>query len=193
MVNSLRSLVALLLVLSVGGVVLFFSLWRGARAEALRLDYNQGVLLDSVERYKVLDSLWALSVGVLKLELGELKEHRAQDAQLIRDMGIRLRRVQSVGRVFTATKYELRQITPITPSRWEYRTPYIDFRAQLGSDSVSLNADIVLYDTIVQVLHRVPRFKFLGIWFGTKGVRQEIMSRNPHTVVVAAHYLEIER
>lgn len=193
MVMSLKSIISALCVVSFVGAFVFFGLWRGARAEKQSLEYNQSVLLDSVGHYQVLDSLSALSIGVLRLEVGELKGYRAHDAKVIRDLGLRLQRVQSVGRVFTATQYELRQITPIAPSQWEYRTPYIDFSAHLGADSVSLNADIVVYDTIVQVLHRVPRFKFLGIWFGTKGVRQEVMSRNPHTVIVAAQYLEIGR
>ena len=47
-------------------------------------------------------------------------------------------------------------------------------------------------DTLVQILHRVPR-RFLFIRWGTKAVRQEILSRNPHTKIVYAEYVKIER
>ena len=47
-------------------------------------------------------------------------------------------------------------------------------------------------DTLHQILHRVPR-RLLFIRWGTKGVRQEIRSSNPHTRLVYADYVVIER
>ncbi len=180
------------------GFLLFLMLWCSGRDERNRLQYNQTVLLDSITVYRVRDSLTAISIGVLTLERDDLKRYRAQDAELIKDLNLRLRRVMSVGKVFSASKYEIRSIEPIGDRVWRYKTPYIDFKASLESDlsksnSELLSADVVIYDTIVQVLHRVPKFKFLGIWFGTRGVRQEIVSKNPHTVIVAAEYIDIKR
>ena len=43
-------------------------------------------------------------------------------------------------------------------------------------------------DTLRQIVHRVPR-RFLFIRFGTKAVRQEIVSSNPHTRIVYAEYV----
>ena len=45
-------------------------------------------------------------------------------------------------------------------------------------------------DTLTQVVHRVPK-KFLFIKYGTKAIRQEIVSRNPHTKIVFAEYIEV--
>lgn len=73
----------------------------------------------------------------------------------------------------------------------DYHTPYIDITGEITSDTLA--ASIEVRDTLVQVLHRVPRFKLLGIWFGTKGVRQEILSKNPHTRIVAAEYIQITK
>ncbi len=171
-----------------GACVVLYGMWdsRGERIDTLSA--NQSVLLDSARSYQVRDSLSALSIGVLRLEVGELQSARVRDVELIRDMGIRLRRAQSVAKVFTASKYEV--ISVGYGHKWNYRSDYIKLMAQRSGDT--LRADITIYDTIAQVLHRVPRFKFLGIWFGTKGVRQEVVSRNPHTRIVAAEYIEIE-
>ena len=47
-------------------------------------------------------------------------------------------------------------------------------------------------DTLRQVVHRVPR-RFLFIRFGTKAVRQEIVSSNPHTRIVYAEYVRFAK
>lgn len=186
--RSVALLVAVVLVL------VLFLLWRGAREEQVRLQGNQSVLLDTISSYRVRDSLSAASIGVLELKISEMKEFRGEDVKLIEDLGVRLRRAQSFAEVATKSSYEIRDVPLVKAQGWQYRTQYIDFTATTVRDSLLgevLSARIEVYDTIVQVLHRVPRFRFLGIWFGTKGVRQEIISKNPHTKIVAAEYLEL--
>ena len=51
---------------------------------------------------------------------------------------------------------------------------------------------IVSRDTLVQVVHRVPR-QWLFFKWGTKGIRQEIMSKNPHTEITYAEYIELKK
>lgn len=191
------------------------------RSDRNRLSGNQAVLFSEARAYAVRDSLSALGQGVLRMELDELRHARAKDAQLIADMGVRLKRVNSVAKIATIGTYEIKAaITPAQKQsdrpmlndsvfqsasdkamnnalknteaqRFALQTPYIDINGIVENDSVS--ASIAVRDTIVQVLHRVPRFKLLGIWFGTRGVRQEVVSKNPHTTITAAEYIEIIR
>ncbi len=56
----------------------------------------------------------------------------------------------------------------------------------------SVYCAVTSVDTLVQVVHRVPR-RFLGIPFGTKAIRQEIVSKNPHNRVVYTEYVRLER
>lgn len=190
-------------------------------SERERLDNNQAVLFDTLRTYHVRDSLNAASIGTLQLQLSEFKEHRAADVALIRDLGLRLRRVDAVAKTATVGTYNVKaELTPVRQpfdrsmrndsvfqvasdkasesalkkteaQRFAIHTPYLDIDGTVERDSLS--AAIEIRDTLVQVLHRVPRFKLLGIWFGTKGVRQEIVSKNPHTRIVAAEYIEIKR
>ena len=51
----------------------------------------------------------------------------------------------------------------------------------IDNDSVSCSVSSV--DTLHQIIHRIPR-RFLFFRYGTKAIRQEIVSSNPHTEVV---------
>jgi hypothetical protein len=53
------------------------------------------------------------------------------------------------------------------------------------------NGNIHTVDTLVQVVHRVPR-KFWFIKWGTKAIRQEVVSKNPFSKVVFTEYIELK-
>ena len=72
--------------------------------------------------------------------------------------------------------------------RW--RDPWVSVEGRIGKDSVACRIRSV--DTLRQVIHRIPR-RFLFIRWGTKAIRQEIVSTNPHTRIVHAEYVKIER
>lgn len=191
----------IIIVACIVALIFFIGSCSRLRAEKNRLEYNQGVLLDTITTYKVRDSLNAVSVGVLTLSLSELKQYRSEDAALIKDLNLRLSRVQSIGKTSTESNYDVStELIPDTivvhdtivkVQRIDYKTPYIDISGIVTNSK--LTANIAVRDTLVQVFHRVPKFKFLGIWFGTKGVRQEVVSKNPHTTITAAEFIEIKR
>ena len=60
----------------------------------------------------------------------------------------------------------------------------------ISADSVECRVESI--DTLRQIVHRVPR-RFLFIKFGTKALRQEIVSTNPHSKIVFTEYIKIER
>ena len=62
--------------------------------------------------------------------------------------------------------------------------------ASIRTDSVACRVEST--DTLRQVVHRVPR-RFLFIRWGTKALRQEIVSSNPHTRIVYSDYVKFER
>ena len=72
--------------------------------------------------------------------------------------------------------------------RW--RDPWVTVEGHIGRDSVVCRIRSI--DTLRQVVHRIPR-RFLFIRWGTKALRQEIVSTNPHTRIVHAEYVKIER
>lgn len=72
--------------------------------------------------------------------------------------------------------------------RWSDRHVSVD--GIIRADSVSCH--VISIDTLQQIVHRVPR-RFLFIRWGTKAIRQEVVSSNPHTNIIYTEYIEFKR
>ena len=87
------------------------------------------------------------------------------------------------GRLAAAVRFD-------TVRSFRWRDPWVTVEGRIRDDSVACRVESV--DTLRQVVHRVPR-RFLFIRFGTKAVRQEIVSSNPHTRIVYAEYVRFAK
>ena len=94
--------------------LLFFTC-RHYRAENRRLVENQTALAADVTRYRTRLGAEAASVQALRLRCGEFETLRAADAEEIRRLGIRLRRLEAAAKaegldqILAAAGFELRQ------------------------------------------------------------------------------------
>lgn len=181
-------------VIVVGGRILW--------GEQQREKSNNQALLQSVNYYKTEAEKSAASVQILRLRCGEFEELRAADAEKIRQMGLKIRRLESAANSVTQTKLEV--VVPIRDTvvirdtvktidtlrlfRWQDNWVTID--GVIDSDSVACTLRSV--DTLHQVVYRVPR-RFWFIKFGTKALRQHIVSSNPHSEIVYTEYVKIEK
>ena len=181
-------------IIVVGGRILW--------GEQQREKSNNQALLQSVNYYKTEAEKSAASVQILRLRCGEFEELRAADAEKIRQMGLKIRRLESAANSVTQTKLEV--VVPIRDTvvirdtvktidtlrlfRWQDNWVTID--GVIGSDSVACTLRSV--DTLHQVVYRVPR-RFWFIKFGTKALRQHIVSSNPHSEIVYTEYVKIEK
>lgn len=165
--------------------------------ENQRLRRNQHSLLSDITLYQTKAGESAASVEVLELELHELREHRAKDAEHIKELGIRLRRAESYAKSITQTECQtaipLRD-TIIVHDTIKVFDTLLDCHTRLSGrvSTDSLYVDIRQRDTIYQVVHRVPR-KFLFFRFGTKAIRQDVWSSNPNTEIVYTEYIELSK
>lgn len=184
-------------------LTLLWSMYRSEQAERQRFEGNQTVLMDSVQHYKVRDSLNAACVEALHLTVSEYKKYRREDAALIRDMGIKLKRALSATKVETSTDVEIHapiqdsiirpdnpDMPPDTVRTFRWRDKWVSVAGTIRKDSVSCS--VHSQDSLAIIAHRVPR-KFLFIRWGTKAVRLEIVSRNPHTTIKAAEYVRFSK
>lgn len=163
-----------------------------------RLIDNQEVLLSDITLYRTAADRSAASVGVLTLQLDELRRQRASDVEQIKQLGIRLRRAESYARSVTTSSYvattALRDSIIVRDTIRDTVRVFLSgdtwsrVEGVIRGDSLSYNVSSV--DTLFQVLHRVPR-RFLFFRYGTKAIRQEITSSNPHTTLVYAEYVEL--
>lgn len=214
--KHLTTLLVLVAATVVAGAVIL-SLARDNR----RLRSNIAALDEGITYYRTRLDASAASVARMQLTISELRRERRHDTEQIRSLGLRLKRVESYATAATVTSVAL--TLPITSDtadimpksqhdstlqgrqrqdvqdmhdvresqrRFTYTTPWLHIAGVLRGDT--LNLDYQMVDTLRQVVHRVPR-RFLFFRFGTKGIRQEVWSSNPHTRLVYSEYIELGR
>jgi len=202
-----------LIVYALAVTLLLAGALRRYRTETRRLEGNQHALLSQVERYRTRAGQAGASVEALQLRCREFERLRAGDAERIRQLGIRLRRVEAAATLAAATELDVRAplcdcvvrrvYAPVCDSgrlasavrfdsvrRFCWSDPWVTVEGCIEGDSVACR--IASVDTLRQVVHRVPR-RFLFLRFGTKAVRQEIVSSNPHTRIVYAEYVRFAK
>lgn len=177
-------------------LALLLALRRNAelRHETHRLRSNAEVLSRRVDTLRRLHGLSVAETGVLRLRAEEFERRCSSQARLIRDLGVRLREAQHVSRSDMVTAVEFTAPADSTPAtggvRFAWSDTWTRVEGEVEADSVRCRVESC--DTLLQVLHRVPR-RFLFIRWGTKAVRQQTISTNPHTRVVYSEYIELER
>ena len=115
----------------------------------------------------------------------------------VNDMGIKLKRVESAVQTQTIVTVDvpLRNTLFINDTiidrakQFQWCYAWTNIKGIVTNDSVTCSIESV--DTSIQVVHRVPK-KNLFFRCGTKEIRQDIMSSNPHTKIVYTEYVQLE-
>lgn len=128
----------------------------------------------------------------------ELRKFYPDEHRAVRSMGVRSGRVESLGRVVSITGLDLL----LEPEESPVATIHDTLRPLVWHDGwvgvkitprpEGVRVNVTSTDTLRQIVHRVPHRWWIFSW-GTKAIRQEIASSNPHTRLVYAEYIEIER
>ena len=183
-------------------VIIIFFLSRSLhrqRQENDRLSSNQTALFQDISYYRTRDSLSAASVERLTLTKKELEQNCEALARDIKDLKIKLKRVQSVSQTSIETEHIIRTVVRdslIVRDRVDtlqcidYHDNYLTLSGCIEHNHFS--GHIMSRDTLLQVIHRVPH-KWWFIKWGTKAIRQEIVSKNPHAQIVYSRYIEVKR
>lgn len=164
-----------------------------------RLSSNQQSLMEGVSFYRTSDSLNAASVEVLTLDKKELKRYCQELTNEIEALNIKNKRLESAARTATETKVVIKTVVR---DSIVYRDGRIDTLRCVDFDNryVQLsgceengvfNGNIRTVDTLIQVVHRVPK-KFLFFCWGTKAIRQEVVSKNPYSIITYTEYIKLK-
>jgi hypothetical protein len=171
--------------------------------ENKRLTNNQIVLLDSMQVYKVADSLNAAKINVLELSLSDYKKYREEDAKLIKKLKAdKLSATTSINTT-TTTKIKVQikdsiiykdRVVPVdTVKQINFDSKWTSVRGYLANDTVNL--DIENREELL-VAESFIRKKFIGIklpiWlFGYKTKSIDVVSKNPNTKITNLEYIQI--
>lgn len=179
----------------------FFSELIKVREDRDRLQQNQSALLEDVTYYKTEAGKSAASVVMLRLTKDELEAHNRELATTVENLSIKLKRVQEATTTATKTKIEVRTVIKDSiiykppPGRIErmstfnWQDPWVNVNGVIMPDS-TIDLSVQSSDTLYQIVHRVPK-RFLFFKYGTKAIRQEITSSNPHTNIVYTEYITV--
>jgi len=173
------------------------------REENKRLVNNQVVLLDSMQTYKIADSLNVAKINILELSLSDYKKYREKDAALIKKLKAdKLAATTSINtitttNVKTAVKdsiiYEDRTVPIDTVKQINYDSEWTSVYGYLANDTINLN--IVNREELL-IVESIVKKKFIGIklpvWlFGYKTKSIDVVSKNPNTEITNLEYIQI--
>lgn len=163
--------------------------------EGRRLATNQQALVAQNQTLRSEVMAREQSVARLRMTVGELEEFRREDAERIRELGIKLRHAraltltESIQRLDTVIVADLQPLLSDSLYRLQLRDGWVSLDVEMHPRKAHIF--LTSCDTLFQVVHRVPWRWWIFSW-GTKAIRQEIRSSNPHTRLVYSEYIEIE-
>lgn len=179
-------------------LVVAFKECHDLRGEAERTKENQDILLHNgrVEIGRTQSGRPRASVSAITLKTSDLK--RNPDSLLAvnrKELKIKNSRIMAAATTSTTTKVDVKvAIRPVPHdtcsrslsglyrppdvSQVSWSDPWITLRGDIEGDSMQVH--IESRDTLQMIVHRVPK-KFLFFRYGTKGVRMEVVSQNPHS------------
>jgi len=191
--------------LIIGGALLILVvslglMWRSERKERIRTEQNQNALLKDNVRYKTADSLNVLQNERLILTNKELRKSNLGLAEEAKKLGIKVRRLENAQTTATQTTTDVQAavkdsiiyrdkdlLIKDTVKCIEFSDGWVSAEGCV-IDGV-FNGNITSKDTLLNFAERIPRF----LWFGTKAIRQTIVSKNPHTVIEYNQVVQLKR
>jgi hypothetical protein len=181
--------------------------WQNNRIRTISVEresYRQNThnLLGEIKSYQTKDSLSVISVGQLQLDLAEVKKYRSEELKLIETLQVDKKRLLQITTAQTQTIY---QLTANVKDSIVYRDNYIidtlrcfeikdkwfDLNGCIDANS-KFAGRFESRDSLLYVEHVIPK-RFWFIRWGCKERRQEIVSRNPHTVITGSEFITIRK
>lgn len=208
---KLQILTFALMLVSAGLALFAFIAYRNMKADRDRLRENQNILLHkgTVDIKQTNTGLSQASVPALTLRSSEFRQSGDTLLQVAKAAGIKTSRITEAATASTATSVEFktrifqtivhdtvrdtvaRSLTTFLPSRQlqlSWNDPWVSLSGTIA-DSI-FHGSITSVDTLDIIVHRVPK-RFLFFRFGCKQVRMDVVSRNPHTQLTYARFLQL--
>lgn len=190
---------SVLIILAVAFLLTAYLL-KQANQEKNRLNDNQTTLLTDVKFYKTKDSLSAAGVDRLTLKNSEFEKYNAGLVKEVENLNLKVRRLESASQTGIKTEYKIKTVVKDSLVYRDGKPQSVQCINQhdkwMSLDGCIINkffeGNVMSIDSIDQFVHRVPR-KFLFIKYGTKAIRQEVVSKNPNSTIYYSKYIELKR
>lgn len=163
--------------------------------ENKRLGNNQETLMNGANQFKTKDSLNAIEIERLLLDRDELNKHYSGLIEEARKAGVKDGRIQAISQFGTSTTAQI--VTLVKDSViyldtlkcFNFSDTWVKMQGCIKKDSISIN--YTQEDSLIQIVSRVPKKWWFFTW-GTKAIKQTIVSKNPRTQLKYLEYIEIK-
>lgn len=173
------------------------------KTEANRLKINQETLLGQVENYKTKTGKDASRITQLTLSRYEFEKTCGKQADLIKDLNLKIKRLESVSSMGTSTDITIDTLLKDTIFISKDNDDTIDTVKYFSwSDNWNLingyikNNNVTCQykgvDTLNIVATRVPK-RFLFFKYGCKYVQIDIVNANPHTKITYMQSIKLKK
>lgn len=172
------------------------------KTEKDRYQNNTQSLLGQIDTLRNDSTLQAVQIRTLGLTLKEYKQYRADDAATIKSLKVKLKNVQSISKTELAVNIPIEtpvehdtiyvpNDAPISIETVKYENDHIQLEGVIRNDSLKANFNVPI--TLNQIVHKVPKHKFLWWSWGCKAIKQIITCDNPYVNINYAEYIEIQK
>ena len=158
-------------------------------------------LLDSLEQFKIKDSLNAISTGSLYLTINDLKKYRADDYRLIKSLKYKI----GSNEVKTIIKPVIENHTNFTTiydtiyldsvKHFSYNNNWTELNGNVYKDSIQIDIknkeELLITENLIK--KKFLFFKLPIKLFGYKSKNISVISKNPNTKIIKTEYVTISK
>lgn len=168
------------------------------KAERDRYRLNNTTLLSEVKRLQVDSATMALDTKTLRLTLDEYKRFRAEDAAVIKRLGIKVKNLEAAARheveiagpidAVVRDTVIIRDTVPLLRQKMEMITPHIRLTGIIEDERLKGTIRVPV------TLHQAVWVEYRGWWFWkrVKAVHQTISSDNPYVEIRYSEYIRVK-
>lgn len=202
--SAMRKIVNRFLLIAValllGACVLMWRHTGKITRERDRYRQNSEALLSDMERIRIDSTRMAVDVKTLRLSVSEFERHRAEDAKLIKKMGIRIRNLEAAARheieiagPIDATVRDtviIRDSVPILGQKVEMINPFIELKGIIENERLkgTIRVPVTLHQAVWIEYKR--RWIF---WKRVKAIHQTIVSDNPYALIKYSEHIILQK
>ena len=159
---------------------------------------NNTALLSDMRRMRIDSTTLAVDVEGLRLTVDEYKRFRAQDAETIKKLGVKIKNLEAaakhqleVGGPLDAVVKDtviIRDTVPLLRQKVEMITPHIQLTGMI--EDSRLKGQIRVPVTLNQAIW--VEYKGWWFWKRVKAIHQSISSNNPYVEIQYSEYIKIK-
>lgn len=137
------------------------------------------------------DSIPVADQAVIEASTRELKRQHLVDEQLIKDLQLKLARLDAVQTTSTETSDSVKASVVVDHnfSVFSYSDRWADLRLTAKDSTFYYN----IRDSLETIVYREYKHRFLWWRWGTKGYRLKIVNFNPHTRITYNQYIRVDK